>query len=211
MSRRARSCSRSLAFTAEAGGYPAPTVQWQISTNGGTTYTNIAGATSTTYRFTASSSKYGDLFRAVFTNSNGTAASQAAVLSGPAPLAAPVITANPANQSVAAGATATFTAAASGNPTPTVQWQVSTNAGKSYRNIPEAAATTYRVTAGKTNAGHLYRAVFTNAKGRVATKPGTLTVLPDDDRRMNKCLRIAKPQAAEVAFTSEAFPYDDNN
>jgi hypothetical protein len=28
---------------------------------------------------------------------------------------------------------------------------------------------------------------------------------------MNKCLRIAKPQAAEVAFTSEAFPYDDNN
>jgi hypothetical protein len=31
------------------------------------------------------------------------------------------------------------------------------------------------------------------------------------DRRMNKCLRIAKPQAAEVVFTSEAFPYDDNN
>jgi hypothetical protein len=31
------------------------------------------------------------------------------------------------------------------------------------------------------------------------------------DRHMNKCLRIAKPQAAEVVFTSEAFPYDDNN
>jgi hypothetical protein len=31
------------------------------------------------------------------------------------------------------------------------------------------------------------------------------------DRRVNQCLRIAKPQAAEVVFTSEAFPYDDNN
>jgi hypothetical protein len=31
------------------------------------------------------------------------------------------------------------------------------------------------------------------------------------DRRMNECLRIAKPQAAEVVFSSEAFLYDDND
>jgi hypothetical protein len=42
---------------------------------------------------------------------------------------------------------------------------------------------------------------------------GPVQLIPPNpkDRRMNKCLRIAKPQAAEGVFTSEAFPYDDNN
>lgn len=38
----------SVTFTASASGYPAPTIQWQQSTNG-VTYTNISGATSSTY------------------------------------------------------------------------------------------------------------------------------------------------------------------
>ena len=37
--------SSSVSFTSAAGGTPAPTVQWQQSTNG-TTWTNISGATS---------------------------------------------------------------------------------------------------------------------------------------------------------------------
>ena len=49
-------------------------------------------------------------------------------------LQAPMVTANPGNQTVPAGQTVTFTAAASGTPTPTVQWQSSPN-GVSYTNI----------------------------------------------------------------------------
>ena len=61
---------------------------------------------------------------------------------------APVVTTQPASQPVTAGQTATFTAAASGNPTPTVQWQVSTDSGSTFSDIhgahqhhPDASAT----------------------------------------------------------------------
>src|SRR5262249_11112654 len=42
---------------------------------------------------------------------------------------APAITTQPMSLSINPGQTASFTAAASGSPTPTVQWQVSTNGG----------------------------------------------------------------------------------
>src|SRR5437870_453581 len=55
-------------FTAGASGVPAPTVQWQISTDGGATFNNIAGATSTTYSFATVATDDGHQFRAVFSN-----------------------------------------------------------------------------------------------------------------------------------------------
>ena len=51
-----------------------------MSTDGGITFTDIAGATSTTYSFTATSSQDGDEFRTVFTNAAGSATTNAATL-----------------------------------------------------------------------------------------------------------------------------------
>src|SRR6266542_4731990 len=68
-------------FTAAANGAPSPTVQWQISTDGGATFNNIAGATSTTLSFTANTTQNGNKFRAVFTNTSNTATTTAATLS----------------------------------------------------------------------------------------------------------------------------------
>jgi hypothetical protein len=67
-------------FTAAATGLPAPTVQWQVSTDGGKTYTNLAGATSTTLSFVAYEGMWGYRYRAVFTNSAGIAVTTAALL-----------------------------------------------------------------------------------------------------------------------------------
>lgn len=67
-------------FQANASGAPTPSVQWQISTNGDATFTNINGATSTTYSFTATASENGDQYRAVFTNSAGDATTLADTL-----------------------------------------------------------------------------------------------------------------------------------
>ena len=68
----------SVTFSASASGSPAPTVQWQQSTNG-TTYTNITGATSTSYTISAvTTSQNGYRYRAVFTNSVGSATTAAA-------------------------------------------------------------------------------------------------------------------------------------
>src|SRR5207249_3884076 len=68
-------------FAAAASGTPAPSLQWQVSTNGGSSWSNVSGATSSpltvTQPLVAAS---GTQYRAVFTNSCGTATSSAATL-----------------------------------------------------------------------------------------------------------------------------------
>jgi len=163
-------------FTAGASGSPTPTVQWQISTNGGSTWNDIPGATSTTYAFTTAAGQNGSRYRAVFTNTIGSATTNAATLTvNPAPVA-PAITTQPSDQTVTAGQMASFTAGASGTPTPTVQWQISTNGGSTWNDIPGATATTYSFTANAGQTGSQYRAVFTNTLGNATTNAATLTV-----------------------------------
>jgi hypothetical protein len=91
--------------------------------------------------------------------------------------AAPAITQHPADATVTAGATAVFTAAASGVPTPTVQWQSKPPAGV-FANIGGATSTVLsvpNVTVGAS--GTQYQAVFSNSSGpSVTTNPATLTV-----------------------------------
>jgi TIG domain/Immunoglobulin I-set domain len=90
---------------------------------------------------------------------------------------------------VTAGEGATFTAAASGIPTPSVQWQVSTN-GSTYANdTTDAGNTTGTLTVASTTtalSGRSYRAVFTSSSGSATTAAATLTV-------------NAKPEAPNVA------------
>ncbi len=92
---------------------------------------------------------------------------------------APTITAQPTNQTASAGAAATFTAAASGDPTPTVQWQVSTDGGKTFTDIAGATSSSYTTPATTAaDNGNEYQAVFTNGAGPSATtNPATLTVI----------------------------------
>ena len=166
----------SVTFSAAGSGNPAPTVQWQQSTNGGTSFSNITGATGVTYTINSpTASQNGYLYRAVFTNSVGSATTSAALLTVQS---APTITRNPANTTVNAGQTATLTAAATGNPAVSVQWQSSTDAGVTYSNIAGATSATLSL-AGVTASqnGVKYRAIFTNAVGSVTTTSATLTVL----------------------------------
>ncbi|MDB6120542.1 MAG: hypothetical protein JWO08_4323, partial [Verrucomicrobiaceae bacterium] len=91
-------------------------------------------------------------------------------------VAPPVIVANPGNQGVTVGQSAAFTAAATGSPAPTVQWQVSTNGGTTFNNIVGATDPTYIFVTTLADSTKKYRAVFTNAGGSVATTAGTVTV-----------------------------------
>ncbi len=70
-------------FTAAADGNPAPTVQWEQAPDRRGPWTVIPGATDATLHVTASSSNFGNAFRAVFTNSSGTATSRPAKLISP--------------------------------------------------------------------------------------------------------------------------------
>ena len=152
---------RSATYLASASGTPTPSVQWEESTDGGATYHNVAGATSTVLHLNSvTGSMDGNLYRAKFNNGFG-----GDVFSNPEPLAvylAPHITLNPVNQSAQAGQIATFTAAATGTAPITVQWEVSTNGGATFTSIPGATSTTLSFVVGLADAGNQYRAVFTN-------------------------------------------------
>jgi hypothetical protein len=165
----------SVTFSASASGYPAPTVQWQVSTNGGRSFSNISGATGTSYTISATTiSQNGYEYRAVFTNSAGTATTSAATLTVQY---APIVTTNPTSTTVSAGATATFTAAANSNPAATVQWQISTDGGNTWIDITGATSTTLTLTNVSASLnGYKYRAVFTNSLGSATTTAATLSV-----------------------------------
>ena len=104
--------STTVSFSSTATAIPSPTVQWQVSTDGGKTFSDISGATSTTLSFTAVVSMSGNEYRAVFTTAAGSVDSDAATLTVGIP---PSITTQPIDTTVGVGQTATFTAGAFGN------------------------------------------------------------------------------------------------
>jgi hypothetical protein len=78
---------------------------------------------------------------------------------------------------VTEGESASFEAAAEGVPTPTVQWQVSTNGGTSWSNVSGDTSDTLNISDATTSeSGNQYRAVFTNVVEAVGSTAATLTV-----------------------------------
>jgi hypothetical protein len=163
-----------VSFFADASGTPTPTVQWQVSADNGATWSDLSGATATTLSFTVQAGDSGRQYQAVFTNSAGTATSNAATLTVNM---APQVTTQPAAQTVAAGQSASFNSAASGSPAPTVQWFVSADNGASWNGISGATANALSFTAQASDNGKLYRAVFSNLCAIVNSNAVTLTVL----------------------------------
>lgn len=88
---------------------------------------------------------------------------------------APVVTTQPASVTVALGAKATFTAAASGTPAPTVTWQWRAPGG-TWKTVAGATSPSLTVTATAATDGRQYRAVFTSSAGTATSDVATLRV-----------------------------------
>ncbi len=167
----------SASFFASASGTPAPSVEWQVSTNGGSNWSSAGGSSDTFETGPTNTSESGRLYRAVFHNSAGKATSAAAELRVEAVQFAPMLESSPSNRTVKAGESASFSASASGNPTPSIEWQVSTNGGGSW-SAAGGSGNTFNT--GPTNTGengYEYRAVFSNSKGSTTSGVATLEVL----------------------------------
>ncbi|MGO1539514.1 MAG: choice-of-anchor Q domain-containing protein [Leucobacter sp.] len=90
---------------------------------------------------------------------------------------APTVTTHPQSQTLAISSDATFTAAASGTPTPTVQWQM--NTGTAWEDVLGATSTTLTVTdVTHAMSGTQYRAVFANGVGTGATTEAASLTVP---------------------------------
>jgi hypothetical protein len=150
-------------FTVSASGTPPLSYQWK---KGGIA---IPGATTASYTTPATSfSDHGAQFTVTVSNALGNA------VGGPATLsvnAAPIITVQPANRSVAAPATATFSVTATGTAPLTYQWKKGTTP------ISGAVAATYTTpatTAG--DSGSTFSVTVSNAFGSSPSSSATLTV-----------------------------------
>ena len=161
---------QSATFSVTATG-TSPGYQWKK--NG----TVIDGATSSSYTTPATSSADNTaVFSVVVTNSAGTVTSSGAALTVNAAAVAPVaptITTQPTAQSIAAGATATFTVAATGTSL-SYQWKKN---GLNITGGMGATTNTYTTPAmGYAGDGAVYSVEVSNSAGSVTSSTATLTV-----------------------------------
>ncbi len=98
------------------------------------------------------------------------ATSNAATLSVALVPVAPSITAQPQSQTLAVGASATFSVAATGVPAPSYQWNFNGSA------IAGASASTYVVASAQVSNAGSYTVTVANAAGSVTSAPAVLTV-----------------------------------
>jgi len=186
-------------FSSGATGVPTPTLQWQVQAGGAGGWSNLSegapysGTTTGTLTVTGvTAGMAGDRFQLVATNSAGTATSGAAGLnsagSGGTPPSgsgvaayAPTILLNPGSTTVVVGGAATFSSAATGTPTPTVQWQIQAGGTGSWLNLSDVAPysgtttgllTVSGVTAGMT--GDRFQLVATNSAGTATSAAASL-------------------------------------
>ncbi|MBK8479415.1 MAG: hypothetical protein IPL39_24970 [Opitutaceae bacterium] len=175
-----------LIVTAE--GNPAPTYAWQTSVDNGATWANMT-ETASTLRVTATTmllaaptpAMTGQRFRCIATNALGSVISGTTILTITPGL--PWFGTQPQNASVAAGTTATFTVAATGETAPTYLWQRSTNAGSTWSDLTESATYVGVQTANlgvKTTTAMMtndrFRCVARNPLGTATSNAATLTV-----------------------------------
>ncbi|WP_337004271.1 MULTISPECIES: LPXTG cell wall anchor domain-containing protein [unclassified Microbacterium] len=168
---------QTASFSAAAESLLETDVRWQRLGDDGVTWNDIPGADEPTYTMPVTTlDDDGAQFRAVFTNTAGSAATAAAALTV---VPALTVLTNPVDQTVNAGDPATFTVAAESPLTPlTVQWQSSRDGGATWTDIPFATSPTYVVTAARTvDDGTRFRAVFTVPGATRATEAALLTVI----------------------------------
>ncbi len=159
---------QSATFSVVATGTAPLTYQWQKNS------TNISGATSSSYTTPATTTADNNsTFDVVVTNTAGSETSNTATLTvNPAPVA-PSISSQPANQTVTAGQSATFSAVATGTAPLSYQWQ------KNSTNISGATSSSYTTPATTTaDNNSTFDVVVTNAVGSVTSKAAALTVNP---------------------------------
>ncbi len=162
----------------------AATIQWELSTDGGTTFTPVTGATSATYTINPThTTETGHKLRAVLTNTHGSTTSTVATLTvnAPACTVSPTIETQPSNQTVTEPAAASFNIKEGTIPAncsaATIQWELSTDGGTTFTPVTGATSATYTINpTHTTETGHKLRAVLTNTHGSTTSTVATLTV-----------------------------------
>lgn len=167
--------SRSVGSTATFAVTATNATSYQWQRFDGAAWVNIAGATASSYTTPALTlADSGARFRCNVVGAAGDDWTRAAILTVTASAGvAPTITAQPVLSSASGypGDPYTVTAAASGTPAPSIQWQVSSDGVTGWANIAGATSSplTQETYYGSYGTDVYFRAVFTNASGSVTS------------------------------------------
>jgi Bacterial Ig domain len=180
-------------FTVAVTGNVPLTYQWWKKT------VPISGATSSTYTTpVTTASDNGAQFTVVVSNSSGNITSNVATLTVNPASAAPLITTEPASQTVNAGQTATFSVVATGMAPLTYLWH------KDGMPISGATSSSYTTQATMTSdSGAQFTAVVSNSTGSTTSSPARLTVNP----AMTAPSIIAQP-ASQIVMPGQAATFN---
>lgn len=183
----------SFSVTASENNAPPLSFQWQ---RGGA---DLAGATAASLRLASTAlPDNGAAFAVVVTNPKGSVTSASATLSVTAAPVAPTITTQPANQTVPAGRTATFTVVASGTAPLAYQWKRN---GTAIAGSTAATHTTLATVVG--DSGALFTVVVSNVAGSLPSSAATLTVTPVGPAALVTGKNVSSPRVA-IAPSGEA-------
>lgn len=164
--------SASFSVTASA----ATSYQWQVSTDGGSSWDNINAATDSTYIINPvlGSIHNDNEYRVVVSNSLCSITSDDARLT----VNFPWITSDPTNRTVCSGGTAAFSASVTTSwwGSTSYQWQVSKDGGSTWNNILWASSTSYSFTAKPEDDGNMYRLMAKKSGCTVYSAAATLAV-----------------------------------
>jgi hypothetical protein len=172
-------------FTVTAPG--AVSYQWQVSTNGGGSFSNITGATASSYTATGvTTALHNNQYKVIVYGQCNNTTSSAATLTV---LTLPAISGQPQSATLCLNSDATFSVTASGSGI-SYQWQLSTNGGANFSNIPGAVSTSYTQNSITTTMNNnQYRVIVTgtcappatsNAATLTVISPVTITTSPTD-------------------------------
>ncbi len=171
------------------GGY---TVQWFLSTDGGTTWNLISsggryvisGDAQTIYVPVPVSTDNGNLFRAIVTDKNN--GSSITTNPGRLDVSDPIVSnsdiygdgLNDGSTTAKVNTTASFRVTASGASELTYLWQLSTDFGTTWTDAGSTAATLYVPVTSMAQNQNMYRCVVTDSAGSTNSDPMLLTTIP---------------------------------
>ncbi len=120
----------------------------------------------------------------------------------------PAITTHPSGASVCGGSEASFSVTATGDPQPSYQWQLSTDNGVTWSNVPGATADVYTFTTIAADNGKQYRCTVSNSVGVIRSMAATLTIEPVITQQPVSLTRCTgQPAAFSVMATGTGLTY----
>ncbi|HVU36543.1 MAG TPA: pectinesterase family protein [Opitutaceae bacterium] len=157
------------------------TYQWQKSTDGGATFTNIdpvANPSAATALLTLANAQATDaaVYRLVVANAAGSTSSTNVTVSTTTTPVPPTIITPPVGGTVLAPAAFAFSVTANGSSPLAYQWLKSTDGGATFNPIGGATAATYAIAATALTDEGVYEVTITNSAGTATSTPVTLTV-----------------------------------